>query len=228
MSYQPEDPQEHQEIINLINEVKEDAEKCCLTTQKYLIGITQQLYTQQQYLEKLLRCCNYRPIRPYITPGDILNPPPTPIPLEPKKPYTSLSTYQQPKRIEVTTYETYDTPYYPHSRLIDIPGKYKIVNDRYVNEAGVDLSDILPLDVEIYDTSTGVLLESILDYRIIVGGGLYPRKEVILVYATKKGEVRKTFEGGLDHFRRWYKIHSGMIMRTPIKTGRTFQRGKID
>jgi hypothetical protein len=228
MSYQPQDPEEHQEIIDLVNQSIEDNKECCLTTQKYLIGIMQQLYNQQQHLDKLLRCCNYRPIRPYITPGDILNPPVIPIPIEPRKRYTSIATYQEPKRIETTTYESYDTPFYSHSNVINLSGKYRIDGDRYINEANIDLRNILPLDINIYDATSGVLLESILDYRIVTGGGLYPRKEVILVYATKKGEVKKTFEGGLDLYRRWYKIHSGMIIRKPIQTGRTFQRGKID
>lgn len=64
MSYQPQDPTEHQEIINLLNQSIEDNKECCQIMTKYMYGITYQLNQQQIILRELLRCCKYVPVKP--------------------------------------------------------------------------------------------------------------------------------------------------------------------
>jgi hypothetical protein len=210
MSYIPVQPVNINltEIVNLL----EMNAACCEMNTKYLIDINNRLNKYEFIFRELLNCCNRpgntgviidNPIG--VLPGQIVSPP-----------LGSGNTgviidrpIRQIKQIREVVYESYDTPFYPKSSVIDIPGEFKIIDNKYVDKSGTDLKRYLPYELNIKNDN--IILEAILDYRILIGGGLYPRQEVILIYQTKnvKTGAITTFEAGVNHYRKWYEIHYG-------------------
>jgi hypothetical protein len=114
----------------------------------------------------------------------------------------------------------------PNGSVIDIPGQYQIVNDKYIDKSGDDLKRYLPYHVNIKNGD--LILLCIMDYRIVMGGGLYPRKEVLFLYKTKniKTGVINLFEATADHYRGWWKIHSSGQTKSIVDVSK-YQRGRI-
>jgi len=145
-------------------------------------------------------------IQMFVEPGQIVNPPRE----------MRVIAKPQPQKEEVKSqrdvvWESYETPFYPNSKLIVISGEWVIDGDLYINRSGDDLRRYLPYTLNLRNEKEGVILEAIMDYRIINSVvGLYPRREVILVYKVRNigTNVIKTFEAGLGLYKKWYKIHS--------------------
>jgi hypothetical protein len=176
--------------------------KCCEFNTKYLLSIDNRLNRYESLLIELLKKCDKKPLQVInIEPGQIVHPPrelprvevePAPVKVKP---------------IRDVVYESYEGAYFPDASIIDISSKFSIVDDKYIDKSGMDLKGWLPYEVNLKKDS--IILEKILDYRIITGGGLYPRREVILVYQVRdiNTNVVKTYEAGVGHFRSWWKIY---------------------
>jgi hypothetical protein len=83
-------------------------------------------------------------------------------------------------------------------------GSWTIINGDIVS-SGVSLRRKIPIKLGVKNGDR--ILECIIDYKIVMGGGLYPRPEPILVYQiinTRTGG-RTTFEAGPNHFRSWFR-----------------------
>jgi hypothetical protein len=186
------------DLSNIVS-LLEDNAKCCAQNTKYLLDITNKLNKWDYLISKLVDCKpSYKPIDCGNT-GVIL----------PGGPLIGVLPDAK-KEIRDISFDSYDTPYYPNSSIIDIPGEYKIVGNCYVNAVGVDLKRYLPYELNI--KRDDIILLSIMDYRIVMGGGLYPRKEVLFLYKTKNIStgVINLFEASAGHYRRWYQIHGGI------------------
>jgi hypothetical protein len=228
MSYLPVTPVVN-EITNITNEISNITNvsecdlskleeltlmnmKCCEFNSKLLININNKLVRYDEVFRKLLECCNPpsgdtgviidRPIR--VIPGQIVNPPPTTTSSR-----IEVVNKRVPREILEVDYKSYDTPFYPHSPIMYIPGEYRVVDDKYVDKSGVDLRRWLPYELNIKNGD--IILEAILDYRILLGGGLYLKKDVMLIYKTRNitNNVVTTFEAGVGHYKKWWEIHSG-------------------
>lgn len=230
MSYTPPKVIDLSTIENLLIENSE----CCKMNSNYLININKRLNNYDNIFKELLRCC-FKPImnnKPII-PGQIVYPAPIEkISKEIKSPIKNNQKYDilysEPSIININRKE-YDTPFYPHADVIGLHINYKIINNSYIGPDNVDLKKWLPLELNYKNNN--VILEKILDYRILIGGGLYPRPEVVLVYQTYDNStgVRKTFEASVFHYRKWWDIHIGIKNEdNNIKSGRNYQKGVID
>jgi hypothetical protein len=209
MSYLPLQPV-NVDLTEIINLLEENAE-CCYTNTKYLIALNDRLNRYDFIFRQLLDCCKRPgntgvplPVGPVI-PGDIVNPPPggnTGVIID-----NPIRPVREVKQVREVIYESYDTPYIPNGSVIDIAGEFKIVDNSYVDKSGTDLRRYLPYELNIKDGD--ILLQAILDYRVLMGGGLYPRKEVVLVFQTKnmRTGVISTYEAGSNHYRKWWQIH---------------------
>ena len=198
------------DLTNIIELLENNAE-CCAINNKYLIDISNRLNRYEFIFRELLNCCKRpgntgviidNPIG--VLPGQVVSPPPgsgnTGVIID--RPIREI------RPIREVIYESYDTPYIPNGSIIDIPGTYKIVDDRYLDKSGTDLKRYLPYELSIKNGD--VILESINDYRVIKSNDLYGTMDVILVYQTKnlKTGVRTTYEAGRNHYRSWWEIHS--------------------
>jgi hypothetical protein len=196
--------------------------KCCEFNSRLLIDINNKLVKYDEVFKKLLSCCE-RPVNTGVNigsviPGQIVNPP-----------RTTIEVINNPKpirrEIREVVYESYEGGYITNGSVIDIPSNYKIVDGGYLDASGTDLRRYLPYEINIKNNNT--ILTRILDYRVVIGGGLYPRNEVILVYEVKDvmSGVIKTYEAGVNHFRSWWLIYTGVskVTNQPIKN----QRGVI-
>jgi len=186
--------------------------ECCQKLIGMVDYLTKLVLRQDTQIRYLIECCNKITqmssgnIQMYVEPGQILNPPRE----------MRVIAEPQPQLVEVKSirdvvYESYETPFYPNSRLIDISGEWVIDGDLYINRSGEDLRRYLPYTLNLRNEKEGVILEAIVDYRIINSViGLYPKKEVILVYKVRNISTNsvKTFEAGLGLYKKWYKIHS--------------------
>jgi hypothetical protein len=224
MSYLPIQPVnvDLSQIVSLL----EDNAECCEINNKYLMSINDRLNRYDFILRELLKCCyihdtggNTGVILPTpVLPGQIVSP----APVKPSKPVLPVKPV---KEIREVVYESYETPYIPNGSIIDIPGTYTIVGDRYVDKSGTDLRRYLPYELSIKNND--VILEGILDYRVVKNNDIYGTMDVILVYQTKnvKTGVRTTYEAGRNHYRSWWKIHWDGASKSV--DGDRWRRGRI-
>jgi hypothetical protein len=125
-------------------------------------------------------------------------------PIQPTQNYTI-----QPAKTSTTKPVILETPYVPvvdknAFSIMGTGGSWTIVNGD-VMSGGVSLRKVLPIKLGIKNRDR--ILECITGYRVVMGGGLYPRQEAVLVYQilnTTTG-TRTTFEAGPDHFRGWFR-----------------------
>lgn len=188
-----------QDELDQILMLMEQYKKCCINN-------TMLLQQQQQMIKDIMsqisKCCCNGPV--YVgqivkdftiiditpKPKQIYNPPSQPLPRQlPPTPIT--------------------TPYVPivdksAFSIMGTGGSWKIVNGDIVS-GGVSLRRNIPITLNIKNGDK--ILQCIIDYRVVMGGGLYPKQEPILVYQilnTTTG-TRTTFEAGPNHYRSWFK-----------------------
>lgn len=226
-------------IIDLLNQNNE----CCVLNYRLITDINNRLIKYEFFMNAFMNCfkpCDtgviidnpIRPVRPVI-PGKSVQPPRqapiTPITIGTQKPVKREISYVPSVPIISVNREEYDTPFYPHASVIGIAGKYKIVNDTYVGPDGLDLSKYLPLELNYKNGD--IILEAIRDYRVLTLNDEYRTKSVVLVYQTydTRTGVRKTFEGSVSNYRKWWDIHSGNLeANKKVVSGRSYQKGVID
>lgn len=214
------------DLTNIVSLLEMNAE-CCYTNTKYLIALNDRLNRYDLIFRQLLDCCKPGntgvplPGPGPVIPGDIVNPPPggnTGVIID--RPIREI------RPVREVIFESYDTPYIPNGSIIDIPGTYTIVGDRYVDKSGTDLRRYLPYELSIKNND--VFLEAILDYRVIKSNDLYGTMDVVLVYQTKnlKTGVRTTYEAGRNHYRNWWRIHNNGE-KPVMKDTSMFRKGVI-
>jgi hypothetical protein len=226
-------------ILNLL----EINAACCETNTKYLFAINDRLNRYDSIFRRLIDCCermNYGdtgvplptpgPVKPVLPPGQTYEPPGviSPSPAPSPTPVREVKAYVVEPIREVNRKE-YDTPFYPHASVIGIAGKFNIVGDTYVGPDGVDLRKWLPLSLNYKNDN--LILEAIIDYRVITLNDMYKTKSVAIVYQTydDRTGVRKTFEGSSTLYKSWWEIHSGVReQKVSAVSARSFQRGVID
>jgi hypothetical protein len=171
-------------------------------------------YKQQMMLNEILnqlkKCC-YKPIQigccgsPYV--GQIVKD--FTIDVTPKqKPIYVKEVVQQAQQVIRQRAEPVENMYSPVFEkdafsIIGIPGSWKIINGDVVS-GGISLRKYIPVKLNIKNGD--ILLECINGYRVITGGGLYPKQEVVLSYqVVNKNGVRRIFEAGPNHYRSWFR-----------------------
>ncbi len=192
--------------LDMILNLMEQYNKCCMNN-------TMMLYQQQgilkDILNRLILCgCKYpKPITKPVYVGQVVKDF-TIIDITPIQP--SYNYIQQEKPVYIKPKPVVvETPYYPvvdrnAFSIMGIGGSWNIVNNDIVS-GGVSLRRKIPVKLNIKNGDK--ILESIIDYRIIMGGGLYPKQEPILAYQilnTTTG-TRTTFEAGPNHYRKWFR-----------------------
>jgi hypothetical protein len=201
----------------------EQNRKCCENNTMLFYqqqSIIKELYYRQQImlnniLNQLKKCC-YKPIevgccRPFYV-GQVVKD--FSIDITPKQRPIYLnevvnSVVQQAhgviKQKELPIENVYSPVFDKNAfSIMGAPGSWTIVNNDVVS-GGVSLKKYIPIKLGIKNGDK--ILECITCYRVITGGGLYPKKEAILVYQilnTKTG-TRNTFEAGPNHFRSWFR-----------------------
>jgi hypothetical protein len=189
---------------------------------------------QNAKLDLLVKCCKGNVITNPIgadTPDNTLDYNNTPGQIVTPAPQITIGNIERKvaarKPLKEINYYDYDGLYSSNSGLLDIANKFTIVGDKYL-DGHVDLKRYLPYELNISDGE--IILLGIIDYRIKMGGGLYPKPEVIFHYRTKniKTGVVTSFEGGINMWRKWWQIYSSPQKRVAQSSGRSFQRGVID
>lgn len=192
--------------LDMILNLMEQYNKCCINN-------TMILYQQQQMLKDILNrliLCGCKYPKPIIKPvyvGQVVKdftiidvtPRQQPINYIPQ----DMPVYVKPKQ------EVIDTPYYPvvdrnAFGIMGVGGSWNIVNNDIIS-SDVSLRRSIPIKLNIKNGDK--ILESIIDYKVIMGGGLYPKQEPILVYQilnTNTG-TRTTFEAGPNHYKKWFR-----------------------
>ena len=197
----------------------EQNRKCCenntmLFYQQQII-IKELYYRQQMMLNEILnqlkKCC-YKPVqvgccKPFYV-GQIIKD--FTIDITPKqKPIYVKEVVQQAQQVIKEREQVIVNAYSPvvdknAFSIMGTGGSWTIVNGDIVS-GGVSLRKVIPIKLGIKNGDK--ILECITGYRVVTGGGLYPKQEAILVYQilnTKTG-TRTTFEAGPNHFRGWFR-----------------------
>lgn len=237
MSYQPQDPGEHQEIIselhelsNLLNQSIEDNKECCQIMTKYMYGIVYQLNQQQIILRELLKCCNYRPVKPPcgFIPGQAIvelystgNPNAQPRTTLPgvEIDYVALGekASKTPAKLKL------DIPEKGYFTIPGVGGQWKVDGRRIVNKVGDDLCRYLPkyfnlcvcdnksigrysspvVQSKIYQYKRCIELVAIRGY--VIKDTSQGKDTPLLIYETRdiKTGVVRTFEGDINLWKRW-------------------------
>lgn len=230
MSYQPQDPQEHQEIVDLIKQSMEENKKCCADMTKYMYGIAYQLNQQQIILRELLKCCKYVPVKPCggFIPGQAIieiysntNPNNQPRPSLSAVEIDYISEGQNVSQTPVKL--KLDIAEKGYFTIPGVGGQWKVESRRIVNKNGEDLCKYLPVyfNIVVCDTKTigryssPAVQKQIYQYKkcielvairgYVIKDTSQGKDTPLLIYETKDlstGAVR-TFEGPIYLWKRY-------------------------
>jgi len=185
----------------------EQYNKCCMSN-------TMLLYQQQQMIKEILsqlkKCCSTKPqqvncCKPNY-PGQNVDDF-TIIDITPKqRPVINQQQQTLPKPTKPDTIETLYSPVVDKNAfsIMGVGGSWTIVNGDIVS-GGVSLKRFIPVKLGVKNGDR--LLECITGYRVVTGGGMYPKQEAILSYQILniKTGGRTIFEAGPNHFRSWFR-----------------------